>query len=138
MATATKSAAPAEPKGAAWLAEHVNSTCGTSMDGYGIRILLRRLVKEGTIERGEGRYSFTGPRDPQVVAVVKAVKAGEVDKAKSERLEKLKEAKATKAPAKKAAPAKEKAAAPARRSRAKAKPAPVEAEDDLDIDDLEV
>lgn len=41
---------------------------------------MRRLAKEGVVDRtvgdDRGRYSFTGKNDPQVKAVVAAVKAG--------------------------------------------------------------
>lgn len=138
--TATKSAPAAEKeapevRGTTWLAEHVNSETGSNFDGYAIRILLRKLTKDGVIERGEGRYNFGGPRDKTVLAVVKAVKSGEADKAKSERLEGLKAKKAAAAPAKKAAPATKPARTRTRKAAAKPEP---EATDDeeLDIDDI--
>lgn len=138
--TATKPAAEttekAEAKGTNWLAEHVNAETGSSYDGYGIRILLRSLTKEGVIERGEGRYNFAGPRDKTVLAVVKAVKSGAADKAKAERLESLKAKKTAAKPA-----VEEETPAPAAkrtrtRKAAAAKPAVEEDDTDLDIDDI--
>lgn len=142
MATRTKTAAakpaaeapaakPAvETKGTAWLTEHVNETCGTDYPSSQIRILLRKLVKDGVLERaiGEdrGRYEFPkGANDPIVKAVVKAVKDGAVQAA---RKEKIAEAQATKA-------AKSTPAAKPARSRAKAKPAPT-VDDEFDDDDV--
>lgn len=104
-----KAAMPAAEKiefGSQWLAEHVNEQAGTSYDAYNLRILLRKLTKDGVLKReaaeGRARYSFTGPKDPQVVAIIKAVKEGATEKAKQERLDGLKEkrqaTKKTKAP----------------------------------------
>lgn len=112
------------------LAAHVNEQTGKDYDAYSLRILLRKLAKEGVIVRdestGRARYSFTGPKDPQVKAIVKAVKEGGAEKAKAERLEGLKETR--KAKAKPAAKAKGKKAA-------KAVEPEVE-EDDLDVEDI--
>lgn len=137
--TAPKSApaakeAPAEVKGTSWLAEHVNAETGSSYDGYGIRILLRSLTKEGVIERGEGRYSFAGPRDKTVLAVVKAVKSGAADNAKKERLDALKAKKAPKA--EETEEVKPAAKRTRTRKAAAAKPAPEVEEEDLDIDEI--
>lgn len=148
-APAEKAAKP-EVLGTTWLADHVNEATGSEYDGYAIRILLRQLVKDEVIERGDGRYSFSGPKDKTVVAVVKAVKDGSAEKAKAERLAKLKADKAAKtdeAPkptgrsrrAKAAEADEEPEVKPAaKRSRAKAKPAPEPeaADDDLDIDEI--
>lgn len=132
---AKKAKAAPKPKAAAVefgtkeLADHVNSEAGTSYDAYTLRILLRKLTKEGVIARteseGRARYSFSGPKDPQVKAIVKAVKEGATEKAKQERLDGLKEKRAA---AKK--PAKSKAA------KAKADVEP-EVEDDEDFEDIE-
>lgn len=123
--------AQTEVKGSGWLADQVNAACGTSFDAYNIRILLRKLTKDGVIERGEGRYAFTGPKDPTVLAVIKAVKSGAADKAKQERLDELKAKRTAKAEA--AAPP----AAKATRTRRTPKAAPAEeSDDDLDIDEI--
>lgn len=130
--------APAKPKaqpiefGSAWLAEFVNKQAGTSYDSYNLRILLRKLTKDGVLERaeseGRARYSFTGPTDPQVTQIVEAVKSGAADKAKQERLDKLK---ADRAEKKAAAPKKTKAAAKA----VEAEPE-VDDEDDFEVEDI--
>lgn len=127
--TPAKEKAPEVTFGSKELAEHVNAECGTSYDAYNLRILLRKLTKEGVLQRDETaarqRYSFTGPEDPQVVAIVEAVKSGAAEKAKTERLEELKEKRAAKKPAAKKTPAR----------KAKAEPV-VEEEDDFDIEDI--
>lgn len=116
--------------GSAWLVEHVNAEAGTSYSASALRILLRKLKADGVIEETEGRarYNFPkGANDPQVKAIVKAVKGGAAEKAKAERLESLKEQRAAKAKA-----------APAKKTRApKAAPAPeVEEEDELEVDEI--
>lgn len=130
---AAKAAPAVETKGTTWLTEHVNEQAGTSYNSAAIRILLRKLVKDGVLSREIGtdrsRYDFSGPKDPTVLAVVKAVKAGAIKEARDEKLGKLKEG----AAAKKAA-----GTAPAPKGRAKAKPAPEpEVIDDEEFDDEE-
>jgi len=134
-AAAEKPAKVAAPKiefGTKELAAHVNAEAGTSYDAYNLRILLRKLTKDGVLERveseGRSRYSFTGPEDSQVVAIVEAVKSGATEKAKQERLDKLKSDRADK-----------KAAAP-KKSKKAAKAADVEPEadeeDDFEVEDI--
>lgn len=125
-----KAAAPKIEFGTKELAAHVNAEAGTSYDAYNLRILLRKLTKEGVLERveseGRSRYSFTGPEDPQVQAIVAAVKDGAAEKAKAERLEGLKAQRAEK---KKTTPKKGKAA------KADVEPEADE-EDDFEIEEL--
>lgn len=89
-----------------------------------VRTLLRKLAREGGgVEReivagNKSRYSWSGPKDPEVLAVLAAVQGGAIEKAKTEALQKLKADKAAKtAAADKAKPAaakpKTKPAAPA-------------------------
>ena len=76
-APAKKAPAKAEKEvlGTAWLKEHVNDTLGTSHESTKLRIILRKLIKDGTIESPkDGRYVFTGPRDPSVRAIIAALK----------------------------------------------------------------
>ena len=76
-APAKKAPAKAEKEvlGTAWLKEHVNETLGTSHESTKLRIILRKLIKDGTIESPkDGRYVFTGPRDPNVKAIIAALK----------------------------------------------------------------
>lgn len=113
-----KKKAPEVVFGTKQLADHINEETGSSYDTYNLRILLRKMVKDGTLERteseGRSRYSFSGPKDPQVKAIVKAIKEGYGEKAKQERLDALKAkrneskaAKPKKASTKKAAAKKE-------------------------------
>lgn len=129
-----KKAAPKRPEiafGTKELADHVNEATGSSYDAYQLRILLRKLAKEGVIERdettGRARYSFTGPKDPQVKAIVKAVKEGAAEKAKAERLEGLKEKRNASKSATKKGKAKKAAAA---------EPEVELDEDELDVEDI--
>ena len=72
--------AAAEVKGTAWLKEHVSEKLGQDVESTKLRIILRKLIKDGTIESPkDGRYQFTGVKDPNVVAVVAALR----DEAKS-------------------------------------------------------
>ncbi|QZD97747.1 hypothetical protein SEA_VINE_38 [Gordonia phage Vine] len=115
-------ATDAPEKNIAWLAEQIESKLGQNVPATKLRVILRKLVNDGEIERGEGRWSFTGLKDPAVVAVIKAVKEGAAeDKPKP----------AAKAPAKKAAPAR-------KGRKAKAAPEPEVDEDDDVLDDDEL
>lgn len=97
--------------GAAWLAEYVNEQTDKTYTAANIRVLLRKLAKDGTLDREVGedrsRYAFTGPNDPVVKAVLKHVKEGALEKEKAERLADVKAKKAAKAASKKAAPVEE-------------------------------
>lgn len=115
----------------AWLAEYVNEQCGKTYNASAIRVLLRKLREKIGREVGvdKSRYDFSGPNDPTVKMVIKAVKEGVLDQARKEALDALKE----KAAAKKAAAAE----APAKKTGKKAaKAAPVE--DDEDEDEVEI
>lgn len=116
------------------LADHVNSEAGTSHTPYTLRILLRKLTADGVLERaeseGRARYSFSGPEDPQVQAIVDAVKNGADKKAEAERLQGLKDKRAAKK-------AEAKPAAKKRTKKAEVEPEPEEEDDfDADIEDL--
>lgn len=65
-----------ETKGIAWLVEQIEAKLGQTVEQTKIRVILRKLVADNEIERGEGRWAFTGLKDPSVLAVFKAVKAG--------------------------------------------------------------
>lgn len=135
MAAAKKAAAKkatpekaAPANGTAWLAEHVNKTVkGADYTPYQLRILLRKLAKDGRIERPEGRWSFGNTKDPNVVEIIKAIRAGEMEADKKERVEK---AKAKSKPAEKAAPKKR-----ASRKKAAPEPEPEPEDDELDYED---
>jgi hypothetical protein len=141
----TKAAVSTAPtNGSAWLAAHVTEVTGETYDARGVRMLLRKLAKDGTLDREVGetrdRYSFTGPNDPIVKAVVKMVSSGEAKAMKQAGLEKVKaaaEAKKAKAKAEKEAaveeaeeveeeapkPTRRRTAAPTKTAPAKAAPA---------------
>lgn len=64
-----------ETLGTAWLKEHVNDTLESDHESTKLRIVLRKLIKDGTIDSPkDGRYIFTGPRDPNVKAVIAALR----------------------------------------------------------------
>jgi antitoxin component of RelBE/YafQ-DinJ toxin-antitoxin module len=123
---AKKAAAPkkstSDGHNSQWLAEHVSQATGKDVDSRQLRMILRKLAKEGALAREVGedrtRYSFTGPNDPTVKAVIKAVKEGATErKSNVDNLKKAREAKAAKkasAPAKAAKKTATKKAAPAK------------------------
>ncbi|QGH76659.1 hypothetical protein PBI_QUASAR_31 [Gordonia phage Quasar] len=116
-----------ETKGVAWLGEQIEAKLGQTVEQTKLRVILRKLVNDGEIERGDGRWSFTGLKDPAVVAVFKAVKEGAAAD------------KPAKAPAAKKEGAKPASAKRSTRSRRKAAPEPeVEDEDVLEDDELDL
>lgn len=82
-----------------------------------VRTLLRKLAREGggvdreIVAGNKSRYSWTGSKDPEVLAVLKAVEGGAIEQAKKDALAKLKSDKAAKTAAAEPAKAKTKAAA---------------------------
>lgn len=97
-----------------------------------VRTLLRKLAREGKLDReivagNKTRYSWSGPDDPEVKLILKAVKGGAIEAGKKEALDKLKADKAKKAAAKGDTPTKGKSK----------KSAPPADEDDEDDDDDE-
>lgn len=95
--------------GAKWLAEYISEETGKELTSVNIRVLLRKMARDGSLDREVGedrsRYSFSGPNDPIVKAVLKHVKEGAIEKEKAERVADLKERKAAKKASKaKAAP----------------------------------
>lgn len=84
--------------GTQWLAEHVNKLLGTEYKAYDLRVILRKMAKDGTLDREVGedrsRYDFEGPKDPVVLALVKKLKAGDLEKDRREKLAALKDKKA--------------------------------------------
>lgn len=105
---AAKKAGGAQPtNGTQWLAKHVNEVLGTDYKPYDLRVILRRLAKKGKLQREVGadrsRYDFDGPKDPVVLALIKMLKAGELEKDRKEKLDALKEKGAAKKKPKKAA-----------------------------------
>ena len=103
----------------------MNEVTGSDYDARAIRMVLRKLARDEVIEREIGtdrsRYTFNGPTDVRVKAVIKSVRSGAVETAKSEGIEKAKATRAAKVPAKAEAakaPAKKAPARTTRRTRA--------------------
>lgn len=131
-APAAKAAEP-EVWGVRNLIALIKKRTGKEYNPREVRTLLRKLAREGAgvdreiVAGNKSRYSWSGSKDPEVLAVLKAVESGAIEKAKTEALAKLKSDKAAKtAAAQKAEPAKAKA-------KAKAAPAP-EVDEDEDED----
>ena len=111
---AAKPKAEAKPKPAGseynsqWLAAHVTEVTGETYDARAVRMLLRKMAKDGTLERVVGetrdRYTFPEGADSEIVkAVVGLVKSGEATKIKRAGLDKVKADSDAKKAAKKAA-----------------------------------
>lgn len=121
--------------GASDLAKLLSEKTGKNITARDLRTLLRKMARDGRLDReitagNRSRYSWSGPNDPEVKQIIKAVTSGELEQGKQEALAKLKAQKAERQAAK------AKAAAAAERKAKKAKPAPVvEEDDDLDDDD---
>lgn len=117
----SKKAAPAEEAedevwGVRSLIDYIEEKTGKKYNPREVRTLLRKLAREGggvnreIVAGNKSRYSWDGPGDPEVKAILKAVKAGGIEEGKKAALDKLKQDKAKKTAA---APAKaKKAAAP--------------------------
>lgn len=163
-ATKKSSAAAEVTFGIRDLVDHIEAETGQKTDPRGLRTLIRKMARDnsGRVQReitpgNRTRYDWSGPNDPEVVAIVKAFKAGELEQEKQAKLAALKEQKAKKTAAKKAAAAeveeddsedeapakparrtaaKKTAAKPATRRRAKApEPEVVEDDEELDLDE---
>lgn len=100
-ASADKTAAAKRPPSsgfdANWLATHVNETIepDTELTSRDIRMVLRRLAKDGVLEREVGtdrtRYDFPkGANDPIVKAVVKHIRSGALKAEKKAQLDAVK------------------------------------------------
>ena len=116
-----------------------------------LRTLLRKMARDGRLDReiipgNRARWEWSGPNDPEVKAILKAFKAGELEQDKKEKLEALKEQKAARKAAAAAAAAEaedddeDEAPAPkkkATKARTKPKAKPVEDDDELELDEDE-
>ena len=112
------------------LVEIVNEKTGKSLTAADARVHLRKLAKDGEIEKREGRWSFEGKNDPAIKGVVARVKAGKpARKGKpmegEEDYEEAEEKPASKKAPRKKAPAKK---APSKKSDT------IDDEDDLEVD----
>lgn len=74
----------------------IKEQTGREYSGRDLRNLIRRLYRNGTLSGREisrenpQRYSWSGPDDPQVKKIVKAVKSGAIESARTEALDELK------------------------------------------------
>jgi hypothetical protein len=88
--------------GASDLARHLAKVTGKKISPRDLRVLLRKMAKDGRIDReilpgNRSRYDWpNGTADPEVKRVIKAVKEGELEAGKREALNRLKEQKAAK------------------------------------------
>lgn len=129
-------AAPKEDEvwGVRNLIDLIKAKTGKEYKPREVRTLLRKLAREGggvnreIIAGNKSRYAWSGPDDPEVKAVLKAVKGGAIEQAKTDALAKLKADKAKKQAAKEPAPAKKGKKAP--------KP-PVDEDDDDDLEEMD-
>lgn len=126
----TKKAADEVAFGASDLAALLSKKLGKEIKTKDLRTLLRKMAREENprisrevIPGNKSRYSWSGPDDPEVKRIVKAVTGGELEAGKREALEKLKEKKA----------AQKTAETKATKSK-KPKPAPVVEDDDEDFE----
>jgi hypothetical protein len=94
--------------GTAWLANLANDKLGTNYTPYTLRAAIRKLIKDGVYDRAVGedrsRYEFSGPKDPAVAAILKALKSMPEKSTgnRSDNLKKAREVKAARAAARKA------------------------------------
>lgn len=100
-----KSKAPEVTFGVADLCALAEERTGKTYTTREMRILLRKLARSGKVNReikagNRARYDWTGPTDPEVKRVLKAVESGEIEKGKKEALDSLKERQAAKKKAK--------------------------------------
>jgi MarR-like DNA-binding transcriptional regulator SgrR of sgrS sRNA len=91
--------------GASDLAKLLSEKTGKNISARDLRTLLRKMARDGRLDReitagNRSRYSWSGPNDPEVKAIIKAVTSGELEQGKQEALAKLKEQKAAKQAAK--------------------------------------
>lgn len=123
--------------GASDLAKHLSKELGKTITPRELRTQIRRMAREETprVDReitagNRSRYDWPlGLKDPEVKAIIKAVKAGELEAGKKEALDKLKEQKA----AKKAAAGDD---APKGKKGKKGKSAPEPEPDDDEIEEI--
>jgi hypothetical protein len=99
-----------------------------------LRQLIRKMAREKDprvnreITAGNrSRYSWSGPKDPEVLAIIAAFKGGELEADKQEKLAALKASKAAKKPAE-----------PAAKSKSKRAAAAAAVEEDDDVEELEL
>lgn len=122
--------------GVADIAAHLTEKTGKKVTTRELRTLIRKMARDGSgrvdreiIPGNRARYSWSGIKDPEVQAIIKAFDSGELEQDKKEKLAALKENKAKK----KAAEAKSGKGKAAKGKKAKA----VDEDEDLELDDDE-
>jgi hypothetical protein len=124
------------------IAKIIEKKTGKVVSNRELRTLIRKMARDGSgrvdreiVPGNRTRYSWSGPNDPEVKAIVKAFEGGELEADKQEKLAALKAQKAEKTAAKKAAAEKaEKAAAKTKKAAA----APAEDDEEVDDEELEL
>lgn len=134
-APATKSKQPEVTFGASDLAKYLTEKFGKTVTARELRTLIRKMARDGSgrVNReitpgNRSRYNWSGPNDPEVKAIIKAYKSGELEADKKEKLEALKARKAEKKAAGETTSKKGKGKSK------KGKPAPVVEDDDEELD----
>lgn len=99
--TSSESAADEVVYGASDLAKTASKMMDKTITARQVRVLLRKMARDGRIDReikqgNRTRYSWSGPKDPEVKMILKAIKDGELEQGQKEALEKLKAQKAEK------------------------------------------
>lgn len=90
------------------VAQLISERTGKDVKNRDLRTLLRKMAKDGRLTReiipgNRTPWTFDGPEDPQVEAIIEAFEDGELEADKKAKLEALKERKAAERAAKKAA-----------------------------------
>ena len=94
--------------GVAGVAELIRVRTGKVVKTRDLRILLRKLARDGRLDRvivagNRARWEFDGPDDPRVAVILEAYDNGELEADKKEKLDALKARKAAQKAAAKAA-----------------------------------
>lgn len=108
---ATPAPAPAtteEVFGVSDIAELIKVQFNKEVKTRDLRTLLRKMARDGRLDReivagNRERWTWSGPKDPEVDTILEAYSAGELEADKKEKLDALKERKAAQRAAKKAA-----------------------------------
>lgn len=116
--TTTKAAAKPAPKpevteeetvfGVSDIAALIKVETGKEVKTRDLRTLLRKMARDGRLDReiipgNRERWTWSGPEDAEVEAILEAYRAGELEADKKEKLDALKQRKAEQRAAKKAA-----------------------------------
>lgn len=124
--------------GVADIAAHLTEKTGKKVTTRELRTLIRKMARDGSgrvdrevIPGNRTRYSWSGIKDPEVQAIIKAFDSGELEQDKKEKLAALKENKAKKKAAEAKAGGKGKAAKGKKSKKA------VDEDEDLELDDDE-